>query len=173
MAGREPRHYGAVDTIVHDNYAHVVGSVGEDGREPEPDDPIPGWRKPIALVGWGVLIAVLLGLIVWGIGQLAQNAPPQGPTTTIAPTETTATSTTPPSSAAPVTPPTRQRQEGTTTATTPATEAPPASTENSGTPTTTTSSPSPGAFPFPQLPSVITLPSLPGLPTEITLPPGP
>jgi hypothetical protein len=31
-------------------------------------------------------------------------------------------------------------------------------------------SPSPGAFPH--LPSVITLQSLPGLPTEITLPPG-
>ncbi len=29
-----------------------------------------------------------------------------------------------------------------------------------------------GAYPLPQLPSVITLPALPGLPTEITLPPG-
>jgi len=37
--------------------------------------------------------------------------------------------------------------------------------------TTTVDSPSPAAFP--QLPSVITLTSPPGLPTEITLPPGP
>lgn len=42
------------------------------GAQPDPDDPIPGWRKPIALVGWVGLIA----LIVWGIIQLAQGAPP-------------------------------------------------------------------------------------------------
>jgi hypothetical protein len=164
MAGREPGHYGAGDTIVQDNY----------GPEPEPDAPIPGWRKPIALVGWGVLIAILLGLIIWGIGQLVDGAAPQEPATTIAPTITSKTSktpTTPRSSAAPVAPPTHHSDEQTTTATTPGTDAPSASTENSGVPTTT-STPSPGAFRLPQLPSVITLPSLPGLPTEITLPPG-
>jgi len=83
------------------------GDSGGNARsqEPQPEEPIPGWRKPIALVGWGALIAVLIGLIIWGV---------------------------------------------------------------TGTPTN--NSPSPGAFPH--LPSVITVPSLPGLPTEITLPPG-
>ena len=161
MAGREPGHYGAGGTIVQDNY----------GQEPEPETPIPGWRRPIALVGWGVLIAILLGLIIWGIGQLVHGAPPQEPATTIAPTMTSKTPTTPRSSAPPVTPPTHHSDEQTTTATTPGTDAPTASTENSGAPTTT-STPSPGAFRLPQLPSVITLPSLPGLPTEITLRPG-
>jgi len=158
MAGREPGHYGAGDTMVRDKH----------DSEPEPEAPIPVWCKPIALVGWGVLIVILLGLIIWGIGQLVHGAPPQEPATTVAPTTT---SKAPRSSAAPVAPPTRHSDEQTTTATTAKTDAPTASTENSGAPATT-STPSPGAFRLPQLPSVITLPSLPGLPTEITLPPG-
>jgi hypothetical protein len=161
MAGREPGHYGAGDTIVRDKH----------DSEPQPEAPIPIWCKPIALVGWGVLIAILLGLIIWGIGQLVRGAPPQEPATTIAPSTTSKAPTTPRSSAAPVAPPTRHSDEQTTTATTAKTDAPTASTENSGAPATT-STPSPGAFRLPQLPSVITLPSLPGLPTEITLPPG-
>lgn len=115
------------------------------GQEPELEAPIPGWRKPIALVGWGVLIAVLIALIIYGIIQLAHGSPPREPATT--------TTTTSPSSA------TTTTDTGTPTTTT----------ADTGTPTTT-STPSPGAFP--RLPSVITLPSLPGLPTAITLPPG-
>ena len=74
-----------------------------------------------------MLIAILLGLIIWGIGQLVHGAPPQEPATTIAPTITSKTSktpTTPRSSAAPVTPPTHHSDEQTTTATTPGTDAP-------------------------------------------------
>ncbi|ORA78494.1 oligopeptide transporter substrate-binding protein [Mycobacterium malmoense] len=163
MARREPPLYGAGDTIVQDDYGHVDNGVDAADQEPVSDGPIPGWRKPIALVGWGLLIAILIALIVWGIAQLVQSAPPQEPATTT----TTTTTTTPPSSAAPVVPPTRHQHEETTT---PDTDIPTASTKNTATPTT--SAPSHGTFPFPQLPSVITLPSLPGLPTEITLPPG-
>jgi hypothetical protein len=136
------------------------------GHEPELDEPIPGWRTPIALAGWGTLIAILIALIVWGIIQLARGAPPQEPAITIAPTATTS----PPSSVAPVVPPTPQQtyQESAPTITT---EIPTSSSANPDTPTMSTS-PSPGAFPLPPLPSVITLPALPGLPTEITLPPG-
>lgn len=134
------------------------------------EEPIPGWRKPIALAGWGALIAILIALIAWGIVQLAQGAPPQEPAT-----PTTVPSTTPPkpppSSSAPVAPPSQQRTHEETTAT-PTTDYPSASTDNTPTPVTTSSAP-PGAFQLPQLPSVITLPPLPGLPTEITLrPPG-
>lgn len=142
------------------------------------DDPIPGWRKPITLAGWGLLIAILIALIVWGIMQLAQGAPPREPATvtTIVPKPQV-------SSSAPVAPPRQQRthEEMTTTPAAPATDYPTASTEKTATPnapvTTSgpvaTSSPSLGAFTLPQLPSVITLPPLPGLPTEITLrPPG-
>jgi cytoskeletal protein RodZ len=134
---------------------HPGGSAGI--QQPLAEEPIPEWRKPIALVGWGVLIAVLIALIIWGIIQLAQGPPtPAQGTTTTPTTATTATTT-----AAPVVPPTQHRpthDESTTT--TPTTD--------TGTPTN--NSPSPGALP--RLPSVITLPSLPGLPTKITLPPG-
>ncbi|WP_025736571.1 hypothetical protein [Mycobacterium genavense] len=132
------------------------------GAQPDPDDPIPGWRKPIALVGWVGLIAVLIALIVWGIIQLAQGAPPQQPVTGT----TTAPRPSATSSVVPVAP-----REQTTT---PTTDAPTASTEDTlpSTGTTTPTTPSGEAYPLPQLPSVITLPPLPGLPTEITLPPG-
>jgi cytoskeletal protein RodZ len=144
------------------------GNAGN--QQPEPEEPIPGWRKPIALVGWGVLIAVLIGLIIWGIIQLAQGPPTPAPVTT-----TTTTTTTPTTTAAPVVPPNHHRptHDESTTMTTPSTgtsttSTTPTSSADTGTPTK--NSPSPGAFPH--LPSVITLPSLPGLPTEITLPPG-
>jgi hypothetical protein len=159
MAGRAPSDFLVYDPTVS-------------GYEPEPEEPIPGWRRPIALAGWGVLIAILIALIVWGIIQLAEGAPPQEPAITIAPTATTS----PPSSAPPVVRPTAQPTPQ-QTASTISTEVPAPSTTDVVTPTATTTS-SPGAFPLPQLPSVITLPTLPtlpglpGLPTEITLPPG-
>jgi hypothetical protein len=136
------------------------------GHEPELDEPIPGWRTPIALAGWGTLIAILIALIVWGIIQLARGAPPQEPAPILITTPPTSTL----SSVAPVVPPTPQQtyQE---TAPTITTEIPTSSSANPDTPTMSTT-PSPGSFPLPQLPSVITLPALPGLPTEITLPPG-
>ncbi|ORV52484.1 hypothetical protein AWC05_23655 [Mycobacterium florentinum] len=145
------------------------GDDDHGSAEPDPDDPIPGWRKPIALAGWGLLIAVLIALIVWGIIQLMHGAPPQQPITNTTP----ATATTTParsSSTSSVPPPAPSEQ----TTTPPATDAPSASTEDSlpSTATTTPTTPSGDAYPLPQLPSVITLPPLPGLPTEITLPPG-
>jgi hypothetical protein len=122
------------------SYVSPGNSGGNAGsQELEPEEPIPGWRKPIALVGWSVLIAVLIGLIIWGDIQLAQGHPPPASVTTTSPPTTTPPTTTTPTS-------------GTDT----------------GTPTN--NSPAQGAFPH--LPSVITVPSLPGLPTEITLPPG-
>ena len=162
MARRAPADY-----LVDDPVDVEYGYDERGGAYTEPEEPIPGWRKPIALVGWGLLIAILIGLIIWGIMQLVQGAPPQEPPTI---TTTPGTTTPPPSSAAPVAPPTQRRTpEETTTA--PAADIPTASTEDTSTPTTTVA-PSPGAFPLPQLPSVITLPAVPGLPTAITLPPG-
>jgi cytoskeletal protein RodZ len=143
----------------------VSGNGG--GQAPEPDEPIPGWRTPIALVGWGVLIAILLGLIIWGIIQLAHGSPTPAPATT----STTTTTTTPTTTATATTTPTTG---------TPTTSTTPASGTDTGTPTS--NSRSPGAFPhlptaitlppLPGIPTAITLPPLPGLPTAITLPPG-
>jgi hypothetical protein len=152
MARLAPPDYGVTDSTVWCD-------------ECEPEDPIPGWRTPLALAGWGALIAILIALIVWGILQLARGNPPPEPVIVI-------TTPTTPSSAAPVAPPshrgTFQQKTPTTTAEIPA----PSTTDVDTAPPLTTSTGSPGAFPLPQLPSVITLPAIPGLPTEITLPPG-
>lgn len=40
---------------------------------------VPGWRKPIALVGWAVLIAFLIGVIAWGLNELAQDRATEAP----------------------------------------------------------------------------------------------
>lgn len=75
--------HAPADYFVDDDptvYIHY-GDDDHDGAEPDPNDPIPGWRKPIALAGWGILIAILIALIVWGIIQLAQGTPPQEPVT--------------------------------------------------------------------------------------------
>lgn len=159
MARRAPADDGVEDPT---DYIYI----GDDEHAgAESDEPIPGWRKPIALAGWGILIAVLIALIVWGIIQLVRGAPPQQPVTN--PTPVTATTTTArPSSTASVTP----TVSGEPMTTTP-TDAPTASTEDT-LPSTTPTTPSGEAHPLPHLPSVITLPPLPGLPTEITLPPG-
>ncbi|MEZ0349190.1 oligopeptide transporter substrate-binding protein [Mycobacterium sp. pR1184] len=143
------------------------GNDAYGNAEPDPDDPIPGWRKPIALAGWGALIAVLIALIVWGIIQLMHGAPPQEPVTgpTLVPSTTTPRSFNTTSAA-----PTVSSEPPATTPT----DTPTASTEDTppSTATTTATTSSGDAYPVPQLPSVITLPALPGLPTEITLPPG-
>ena len=161
MARHAPADYGVDDPTVYLYY----GDDEYGSAEPERNDPIPGWRKPIALAGWGTLIAVLIALIVWGILQLVHGAPPQEPSI---PTPAT----TRPSSAATTTPTAPPSSAQTTP-----TDAPTASTEDSLTSTapttpTTPTTRSSEAYPLPQLPSVITLPALPGLPTEITLPPG-
>ncbi|BBY23136.1 oligopeptide transporter substrate-binding protein [Mycobacterium stomatepiae] len=162
--------HAPADYFVDDDptvYIHY-GDDDHDGAEPDPNDPIPGWRKPIALAGWGILIAILIALIVWGIIQLAQGTPPQEPVTGTTPVTATTTPARP-SGTSSVPPPAPSEQ---TTTTSP--DPPTASTEDSlpSASITTPTTPSSEAYPLPQLPSVITLPALPGLPTEITLPPG-
>jgi cytoskeletal protein RodZ len=93
VATNDPTGFGANDPAAHSNY----GYRGED----EAPEPVPGWRKPIALVGWCLLIAVLIGVIIWGTLELTQgsDATPPAPTTTsttvtTAPTTATTTATT-------------------------------------------------------------------------------
>ncbi|WP_099288215.1 oligopeptide transporter substrate-binding protein, partial [Mycobacterium persicum] len=104
MARYDPPDYGADDPTVFGNYGYGDGPGGY-GQQPQPTPPTPGWRKPLALVGWGVLIAALIALIVYGIIQLAHGRPTPAsvtttvttttpPTTTTAPTTTTRTTTT-------------------------------------------------------------------------------
>ncbi|MEK0955682.1 oligopeptide transporter substrate-binding protein [Mycobacterium ulcerans] len=103
MARHDPPDYGAGDPTAYGNYGYGDQRGGY-GQQPPPE-PTPGWRKPLALAGWGVLIAVLIGLIIFGIIQLAHGRPTPAsvtktvtatmttttPTTTTAPTKTTTT----------------------------------------------------------------------------------
>lgn len=123
-----------------------------ESQKAEPAAPTPRWRKRIALVGWGIPIAFLIAMNLWGLLQLAQGPPTSAPIT-----ETT------PTTAAPVVPPTQHRptHDGSTTATTP--------TADTDTPTIDSAPPEA----FPEVPTMITRPSPPVQPTEITLPPDP
>jgi hypothetical protein len=68
--------------------------VSAESQQPEPAAPIPRWRRVIALVGWGIPIAVLITLNLWGILQLAQGPRTSAPVTTD--TGTTAVDSPPP-----------------------------------------------------------------------------
>ncbi|MEK0460508.1 oligopeptide transporter substrate-binding protein [Mycobacterium ulcerans] len=93
MARHDPPDYGAGDPTAYGNYGYGDQRGGY-GQQPPPE-PTPGWRKPLALAGWGVLIAVLIGLIIFGIIQLAHGRPtPASVTKTVTATMTTTTPTT-------------------------------------------------------------------------------
>nr|WP_244174477.1 oligopeptide transporter substrate-binding protein [Mycobacterium persicum] len=168
MARYDPPDYGGGDPTVYGNYGYGDGPGGY-GQQPQPAPSIPGWRKPLALVGWGVLIAALIAVIVYGIIQLAHGRPTPAsvtttvttttmpPTTTTAPTTTTPTTTTTTTTTSPPTTTTTTTSTTTTTTTT---------TTSPTTTGTTGANPSPGALPT--LPPQITLP----IPTVINLPPG-
>jgi len=94
VATNDPPGFGANDPAAQGNHGY--------GGKDEPPEPVPGWRKPIALVGWALLIAVLIGLIVWGALELMHGSGATPPaTTTTSTTATTAPTTT--SSTAPTT----------------------------------------------------------------------
>ncbi|WP_156623116.1 oligopeptide transporter substrate-binding protein [Mycobacterium sp. 1164966.3] len=132
MARNDPSDYGANDPAAHGN----LGYAGNSGAEFEPE-PVPAWRKPVGLLGIGLLIAVLIGLIIFGVLELMH-----GPGSTPAPTTsrpTTATTTAHTTSS-----PTTTTTTPTTTATT--TTPPPAITTiptgvETDTPTTGSSQP--------------------------------
>lgn len=119
-------------------------------------EPTPWYRKPPLLIAWLVFVAILIGLIVYGITELLHGEQGTSPTPSTSHTSTTTTTTT-------TTP--------TTTTTTPTTssasEAPaPQPTQQ---PTQQWTQQPTHRHHLPQLPSVITIP---GVPTVITVPPG-
>lgn len=98
MATNDPPDFAAAsEPAVSGTYGY---SGQEGGEEPEP---VPGWRKPIAFVGWAVLIAVLIGLIIFGIIQLLQGPEPTPATPPTTNTSATTTTTTPPTATTPPT----------------------------------------------------------------------
>jgi cytoskeletal protein RodZ len=118
------------------------------------------YRKPVVLIGWGLFVAILIGLIVYGIIELIHGN--KGTS------NNPSTSTTIPS---------------TTTSTTPSQSLPPTTTTPTTAPPTSSTVQPPAYQPtqqqptqqqpthrhhLPQLPSVITIPEVP---TVITVPP--
>ncbi len=130
--------------------------------------PTPWYRKPAVLIAWGLLVAILITLIIYGLIELAgrggggstpthttSTTPATTTTTSPAPTTTsttpTATTEPPPSNAPPEAP------------------APPAAPPPAEPPAPTHTHRRPHLPELPKLPPTI---SVPGVPTVITVPPG-
>jgi hypothetical protein len=119
----------------------------------------PWYRKPVVLIGWGLFVAVLIGLIVYGIIELIHggNGISNIPSTSTTIPSTTTSTTTPPTTATTTTP--------TTAPPTSSAVQPPA---RQPTPQHPTQQQPTHRHHLPQLPSVITIPEVP---TVITVPP--
>ena len=107
------------------------------GHGPPPGAPPPWFRKPVALVAFGALGAVLIALIVFGLVKLLTGgSSPESPTTLTPITRTTTSATAPATTtAATTTEPTTTEPTTTTTTTEP-------TTTTTTTLTTTTTEPS-------------------------------
>ena len=108
-----------------------------------PGEPLPWYRKPVALVAFGALGAVLIALIIFGLvklltGGTSFDTPPttltpitRSTTSVTAPTTTTAATTAEPTTTEQTTTPTTTEPTTTTTTTTPTTTEPSVSTSTS------------------------------------------
>ncbi len=129
------------------------------GQESEPT---PWYRKPAGIIGWIIAVAILIGLIVYGIMELigggegttntpSTSATPTTTTTTTPPPETTTEPSATPPTSSPVEPPAQQPTQ-----------------QPTGQPTQQQPTHR-RRLPLPRIPSVITIP---GMPNPVTLPPG-
>jgi hypothetical protein len=143
-----------------DNQPTAYINYGDQGFPTE--EPVPWYRKPVALVAFGALGAVVIALIVYGLvklitGGTSPDTPPatltpitRTTTSVTAPTTTTANTTTEPTTTEPTTTTTTTTEPTTTTTTT--------------TPTTTTTTTEP---------SVSTSTSTSTVTQTVTVPPSP
>lgn len=156
--GEVPTHYANYPApgqpAPRDEAQETVGfpAITEPGREP-------WFRRRSVLIGWFVLVAIMIALVLWGIVQLTSRGPERTPTPST--TSSTTTTTTP------------------TTATTATTVEPPAAPPGEAPPHQPPPAEPPAIGPphhrphLPPIPSVITIPPIPRvpeIPTVITLP---
>ena len=99
---------------------------------PPPEEPVPWYRKPAALVGFGALGALLIALIVFGLASLITGGDEPSEQTTLTPLTTTSRSATTATTSAP------QTVTETVTPTTTASTTTTTTTEPTTTTTTTT-----------------------------------
>ncbi|MGE0214698.1 hypothetical protein, partial [Mycolicibacterium sp.] len=110
--------------------------------EQAPDAASPWYRKPVALVSFGAVGAVLIALVVYGLAKLitGDSTPATTTTTPLTPlTSTSAPAVVPPATVTESAPPTTT--EPTTTTTEPTTTTTTTTTEPTTTTTTTTTTP--------------------------------
>jgi hypothetical protein len=163
MGGYQPPRPQPPPTVPSDPPPVPPDQFEAPGPVDEETEPRPWYRKPVALIGWALMVLILIALIIYGITELLEggqgtshtpsNTTTTTPTTTTTTPPTTTTTTTPPPTSSAVQPPPQQQP----------TQQP-------------TQEPThrrphlPGDVPhLPPLPSVITIPQVP---TVITLPPG-
>jgi hypothetical protein len=119
----------------------------------EEAEPTEWYRRPVVLIGWGLMVLILIALIVYGIIELihGNQGTTHAPSTSTTPTTTaTSTATTPPRATTTTTPPTSSAGEPPQQPTQQQTEEPT------------------HRHHLPPLPPVITIPGGPA----ITVPPG-
>ncbi|GBG40393.1 hypothetical protein NJB14197_53370 [Mycobacterium montefiorense] len=102
------------------------GEASLDPFDDEGTEPTAWYRRPVVLIGWGLMVLILIALIVYGIIELiGDQGTGSTPSTTTTPshttTTTTTTTTTPPST---TTPTTTTAPQTTSTAVAPPTQQP-------------------------------------------------
>ena len=121
----------------------VYANYGAGGYDEPPGDPVPWYRKPAALVGFGALGAVVIALVVFGLAKLITGGDEPSEQTSLTPLTTTSrsvaptTTTTAPSTVTETYTPTTT--EPTTTTTTTTTTEPTTTTTTTTTPSVSTS----------------------------------
>ncbi|ORW14800.1 hypothetical protein AWC18_20555 [Mycolicibacter nonchromogenicus] len=155
MAGYD---YGGNGNYGEPAYSEYREATGQQPQWTEPPPPTPWYLRPAALVGLGVLTALLIALLVWGMVRLVHKEPtPTAPATTTvtssvstpaeepaeepaapgppqAPSDTATAENPPPPTESEPPPSTSEAPSTTTTTEPPTTSAPPTTTEE---PTTT------------------------------------
>lgn len=151
------------------------------GRQPEwtaPPPRTPWYLRPVALVGLGVLTAILIALLVWGMVRLVNKEPsPAAPATSSVTSTTTAPAEQPAAPGpqqAPADAPTAESPPPASESQTPAsTTAPPSTTTTTEPPSTTTAPPTTTEAPTTTAPSTTAAPATPTptrQPPEIVIP---
>lgn len=187
----EPTQMAGYDYRAGGNYSEPAGYYSEyreaggpqaDWSAPPEPPPTPWYLQPLALIGWGVLTALLIAGLVWGMVRLVNKE--SGDTTPATTSETSVTSTTAGPGDTPVAPaPAPETTPGESTPPAPTTEPPPSSSEPPSTtepptstaPTTTTATTAPPtttAETTTQAPATTTAAAQPPSEIVIPLPPG-
>ena len=158
-------------------YSEYREPTGGQSEWTAPPPRTPWYLRPVALVGLGVLTAILIALLVWGMVRLVNKEPSPAAPATSSVTSTTAPAEQPAAPVpqqAPSDAPTAESPPPATESETPAsTTAPPSTTTTTEPPSTTTAPPTTTEAPTTTAPSTTAAPATPTptrQPPEIVIP---